>query len=167
MTDQRDPNIPERPTAYQTTPGLPQATRDPPPPPPPRAGNGRRQHYDESPSQAIVASAKHSVVVQDELGRTLRVRYLTGRDRMQLFKVLGPELSKNEMYLGYATLAWTVIELDNGSGEDPRIPPMVKASEVEFLVDRLGDEGLLCAARAFQEHFADRVGMPDIDTAKN
>jgi hypothetical protein len=60
-----------------------------------------------------------------------------------------------------------VVELDNGSGEDPRIMPMVKTSEIEFLVDRLGEEGLLAVGKVYQDHFAEVLKGPDVDIAKN
>ena len=167
MADEPIDPRPPRPAGYSATPGLPQATPDPPPPPRARGGNGRREQYDESPSQAIIAAGRRVVNITDSLGRRLLVRYITGRDRMLLFKVLGPELVKNDYYLGYATLAWAVIELDNGSGEDPRIPPMVKPSEIEFLVDRLGEEGLAAVGEVYRTHFISQVEGPDIDAAKN
>ena len=141
--------VPERPTSYGGAPGA-----------------DRGNQY-ETPTQAIVAAARRTATVTDELGRRITVRYITGRDRMLLFKVLGAELVKNEYYLGYATLAWAVTAIDNGSGEDPRVPPMVKTSEIEFLVDRLGDAGLEAVGRAYKENFADLVPGVDIDAAKN
>ncbi len=60
-----------------------------------------------------------------------------------------------------------MVELDNGSGEDPRIMPMVKPSEVEFLVDRLGDEGLTAVGEVYKTHFADLLAGVDVDIAKN
>lgn len=148
-----DFETPPRPASFSGTPRVPAA---------PEHGNGA-----ETPTGAIVASAKRWVDVFDELGRRLRVRYISGRDRMLLFKALGPELVKNEYYLGYATLAWAVVELDNMSGEDPRVPPMLKASEIEFMVDRLGDAGLAAVGKAYKEHFADLLPIADIDAAKN
>src|SRR5258707_7189894 len=151
MTDQRDPHAPPpRPQSFQAprTPGLPQATPD------------RNPRYDgnggyDTPTNAIVASGKRIVGTVDSLGRRLKVRFITARDRMMLAKAIGAELAKNEVYLGYATLAWAVVELDNADGEDPRIMPMVKPSEVEFLVDRLGDEGLTAVGEVYKNQFAD------------
>jgi hypothetical protein len=166
MTDQRDPGAPpQRPTTFQAsprTPGLPQASLDP----------QRNQRYDgnghaDTPSGAIVASGKRIVDTVDSLGRRLKVKFLSPGDRMKLAKVIGGELAKNEVYLGYATLAWAVVELDNADGEDTRIYPMVKASEVEFLVERLGDEGLAAVGKVYQNEFADLLTGPDIDLAKN
>jgi hypothetical protein len=158
MTEPHD-TAPPRPQSFQAprTPGLPQATLDQ------RPGNG---HY-ETPTGAIVASSKRVVETTDSLGRRLKVKFLTSRDRMMLAKVIGAELAKNEVYLGYATLAWAVVELDNADGEDTRIMPMVKPSEVEFLVDRLGDEGLTAVGNVYKNQFADLLKGPDIDTAKN
>jgi hypothetical protein len=158
-----DPGAPPpRPRQFKAgtppqTPGLPQATIDP-------HTNGG---YAETPTGAIVASGKRVVDVVDDLGRRIKVKFLSARDRMMLAKVLGGELAKNEAYQNYALTAWAVVELDNGSGEDPRIMPMLKVSEIEFLVDRLGDEGLKAVGNAYRDHFADLAKGPDIDTAKN
>lgn len=177
MTDPNHPDGPPRPASFSAgpaqhhTPGLPQATPDPQAGGAARNprydGNGRGNGYTETPTAAIVASGKRVVETIDGLGRRLKVRFVSARDRMMLAKAIGSELAKNEVYLGYATLAWAVVELDNGSGEDPRIPPMVKPSEVEFLVDRLGDEGLEAVGKVYKEHFADLMKGPDVDIAKN
>jgi hypothetical protein len=160
MTERHD-TAPPRPRQFKAgsppqTPGLPQATMDP-------HTNGGY----ETPTGAIVASGKRVVETTDSLGRRLKVKFITARDRMMLAKVIGAELAKNEVYLGYATLAWAVVELDNADGEDTRIMPMVKPSEVEFLVDRLGDEGLTAVGNVYKNQFADLLKGPDIDTAKN
>lgn len=175
MTDH--PDGPPRPHSYSAgqhrTPGLPQSTSDPGMQSPgPQAGgaarsNGNGAGYYDTPTTAIVAGGKRVVETIDGLGRRLKVKFITARDRMMLAKTIGAELAKNEVYLGYATLAWAVVELDNGSGEDVRIMPMVKASEVEFLVDRLGDEGLAAVGRVYQEQFADLLKGVDVDLAKN
>jgi hypothetical protein len=163
MTDHNYPDGPPRPQSFTAggssqhrTPGLPQSTLHAP-------HNGGQ----ETPSQAIVAAGKRVVEIVDGLGRRLKVKFISGRDRMMLAKAIGAELAKNEVYLGYATLAWAVVELDNGSGEDTRIMPMVKPSEVEFLVDRLGDEGLAAVGKVYTEHFADLLEGVDVDIAKN
>jgi len=173
MSDPNYPDAPPRPASFSAgphrTPGLPQATPDRPAPGP-QAGAARHQDgggYYDTPAAAIVASAKRVVETFDSLGRRLRIRFLSPRDRMMLAKAIGADLAKNEVYLGYATLAWAVVELDNGSGEDPRIMPMVKASEVEFLVDRLGDEGLTAVGNAYRDHFAEQLQGVDVDLAKN
>src|SRR5712671_967618 len=105
MAKQQDPGAPPRPQQFRAgpqTPGLPQATLDP-------HTNGG---YAETPTGAIVASGKRVVETTDSLGRRLKVKFITARDRMMLAKVIGAELAKNEVYLGYATLAWAVVELD-------------------------------------------------------
>lgn len=164
MTERHDPGAPPpRPQSFQAprTPGLPQSTLHQ------NGGGSERLSNYETPTGAIVASGKRIVETTDALGRRLKVKFITARDRMMLAKAIGAELAKNEVYLGYATLAWAVVELDNGDGEDTRIMPMVKPSEVEFLVDRLGDEGLTAVGKVYQEQFADLLKGPDIDTAKN
>ena len=55
-----------------------------------------------------------------------------------LFKALGPGLSANDRYVGYAMLAYCVTGID-----DVPIPVPANEAQVEGLVQRLGDAGLV------------------------
>ena len=81
--------------------------------------------------------------IEDSKGRRLVIRELTMRDRLRLFKALGPELSLNEPYLGLAALAASVNAVDG-------VPLPFPANEaaVEHAVERLGEEGLDAVALA-------------------
>lgn len=82
-------------------------------------------------------------VIEDGEGRKLAIRTLTMRDRLRLFKILGPELSLNEPYLGLAALAASVVSIDG-------VPMPFPATEaaIEHAVERLGEAGLEAVAVA-------------------
>jgi hypothetical protein len=82
-------------------------------------------------------------IVEDSGGRKLTIRVLNMRDRLRLFKALGPELSLNEPYLGFATLAASVSAVDG-------VPLPFPSSEVaiEHAAERLGEAGLEAVALA-------------------
>jgi hypothetical protein len=91
-----------------------------------------------SASARIVAEADGSVSVKDATGRVLTVRRPGALDRLRLFKALGPGLSGNTQYLGYAMLAMCVVAID-----DVPVPQPSSEALMEGLIGRLGDEGLI------------------------
>lgn len=92
--------------------------------------------------------------ITDDRGRILTVRTIGPRDRMRLFKAIGPVNSRNDPYVGTATLAYSVSEID---GEPVPIPATEIA--VEALVDRLGDDGINAVAKVMMH----RMGITDAD----
>ena len=84
-------------------------------------------------------------IVEDSDGRKLTIRVLTMRDRLRLFKALGPELSLNEPYLGLATLAASVSAVDSVP-----LPFPSNEAAIEHAAERLGEAGLEAAALAIE-----------------
>lgn len=95
-----------------------------------------------SPSQRIVAEASREFEVTDALGRVLRVRRPGALDRLRLFKAVGPALAGNERYVGYAMLAMCVSCI-----EGVPQPPPVNEAQLESLVQRLGDAGMIAVGQ--------------------
>ena len=85
-------------------------------------------------------------MVEDSEGRKLMIKELTMRDRLRLFKALGPELSLNEPYLGLASLAASVAAIDSVP-----LPFPTNEAAVEYAVERLGEEGLDAVALATEQ----------------
>lgn len=92
--------------------------------------------------------------VTDEKGRRILVRTIGPRERMRLFKAIGPTNSKNEPYVGTATLAFAVSKID----DDP-VPVPANEIGIEALVDRLGDEGIGAVAKVMMV----RMGITEKD----
>lgn len=90
-----------------------------------------------TPTQRIVAEAGAVLSVADGTGHTLQFRRPGALDRLRLFKALGPVLSSNDRYVGYAMLAFCVTAID-----DVPVPAPSSEAQIEGLVQRLGDAGL-------------------------
>ena len=99
-----------------------------------------------SPSQRIVIDASRDMTVTDALGRVLRVRRPGALDRLRLFKAVGPALAGNDRYVGYAMLAMCVSSVDG-------VPQPAPATEgqLEGLVQKLGDEGMVAIAQGLAD----------------
>ncbi len=99
-----------------------------------------------SPSARIVAEAGAGWAVEDAGGRRIGVRRPGALDRLRLFKALGPGLAQNERYVGYAMLAMCVESLDGVP-----VPQPGNEGQLEGLVARLGDAGMVAVGRALVE----------------
>ncbi len=97
----------------------------------------------DAPSARIIQEAGQTGTVTDTEGRVLAVRRPGALDRLRLFKAVGPALAENERYLGYAMLAMCVSSIDGV----PVLQP-VNEGQLEGLVGRLGDAGLVAVGRA-------------------
>jgi hypothetical protein len=80
------------------------------------------------------------------MGRRLVVRRLTALDTLRLFKAAGPVLAQNEPWLSLAGLAFAVLELDGIP-----VPPPTTETQIESLIDRLGDDGLAAIADTIKD----------------
>ena len=100
----------------------------------------------ETPTSQIIRSAQSPSEVTDALGRKLIIKRPGALDKLRLFKAIGGDNAKNEIYLGYATLAISVQSVDGQPME-----PCKTEAQVEALVAELGDEGIEAVAAAFSE----------------
>lgn len=110
-----------------------------------------------TPSARIVAEAAAASRVTDGAGRVLDVRRPGALDRLRLFKALGPGLAQNDRYVGYAMLAMCVSAID-----DTPVPQPANESQVEALIQRLGDDGMVAVGRELAEAaLGNRGARPD------
>ena len=98
------------------------------------------------PSLTIIREAVKVIPAIDSKGRQLMLRRLTALDTLRLFKAAGPVLAQNEPWLSMAGLAFSVLEIDGVP-----VPPPTTESQVETLIDRLGEEGLAAIADAIKD----------------
>jgi hypothetical protein len=98
-----------------------------------------------TPTEALLARATEQRTVDDSLGRRLIVRRLTALDTLRLFKAAGPALAQNHPWIGVATLAISVSDIDGIP-----VPTPVTEAQIEAIVARLGEEGLTAVAEAFE-----------------
>ncbi len=97
----------------------------------------------DTPSERIIAEAGRPLQATDAAGRTLELRRPGALDRLRLFKALGPVLSGNDRYVGYAMLAYCVQAIDGVP-----VPAAMSEAQLEALVGRLGDAGLAAVGEA-------------------
>ena len=110
----------------------------------------------ETPSARIVAEGAAAFRVVDAAGRALEVRRPGALDRLRLFKALGPGLAQNDRYVGYAMLAMCVCSID-----DVPVPQPGNESQLEALIQRLGDDGMVAVGRELAEAaLGNRVARP-------
>ena len=98
-----------------------------------------------SPSARIVTSAEDRRSVVDADGRRLHLRRMNALDRLRLFKAAGPSLSQNPYWLGMASLACSVVAID-----DVPVPVPSNEQQIEGVVARLGDAGVGAVANALE-----------------
>ncbi len=96
-----------------------------------------------TPTAIHLATTNAAETVQDSQGRSLTIRRLTALDKLRLFKAAGPVLAQNPLWLGMATLACAVTDLDGVP-----VPPPVNEAQIEALVSKLGDPGIAAIAAA-------------------
>jgi hypothetical protein len=97
----------------------------------------------ERPSERIVGAANAELTARAADGRVLTLRRLGALDRLRLFKAVGAVLAENPPYLGMVMLAASVTAIDAIP-----VPPPVTEAQLEALVQRLGDDGMLAVADA-------------------
>lgn len=101
---------------------------------------------EKGPSARIVAAAAAVTRVVDAEGRVLEVRRPGALDRLRLFKAVGPGLAQNDRYLGYGMLAMCVVSIDGVP-----VPQPGSEGQLESLVQRLGDVGMVAVGRELAE----------------
>lgn len=87
-----------------------------------------------------------TATVTDRRGRTIRIRRSNPARRRALYKLIGPENSRNLPLVGEYQMALSVVEID---GE--QIPFPAKEAFLEATMDRLGDEGLEAVAQGWRD----------------
>lgn len=116
------------------------------------------------PTKQVLDGAAQPQTVTDARGRQITIKKLSALDRMHLFKAVGPDNARNQMYLGYATLARAVVAI-NGEPE----PPPGTEKMIENLVARLDDDGLNAIGEGYAKHYgvSDSGESGDLEQIKN
>jgi hypothetical protein len=99
-----------------------------------------------TPTQSILHEGSGAMTAVDKNGRRLLLRRLTALDTLRLFKAAGPVLAQNEPWLSMAGLAFSILEIDGVP-----IPTPTTESQIESVIDRLGDAGLAAVADLLKE----------------
>ena len=114
-----------------------------------------------TPSKAIVIESVRSVSTVDTRGRRLTLRRLTALDTLRLFKAAGPVLAQNEPWLSMAGMAFAISEIDGIP-----VPAPTSETQIEALIDRLGDDGLAAIANSMQTEFSASATPADVGNSQ-
>ena len=101
-----------------------------------------------TPSEKVVASAAQSVEVVDSLGRRILVKRPLLSDQLDVMVVVGPEASKNDMYMAMMNVLLHVQSID----DDP-VLPLTSKKAIDEMVNKLGNEGVDAVTTAISENF--------------
>lgn len=101
----------------------------------------------ETPSEQIIAKANAEYTVTDSLGRAITLRRPNTLARYRFIEALGGSTS-NVTYFSMVTLFMYVAAIDGVPVSTP-----TKKSELEALLQRLGDEGEQAIQRGILENF--------------
>lgn len=101
-----------------------------------------------TPSEKVVASAAQSVEVVDSLGRRILVKRPLLSDQLDVMVVVGPEASKNDMYMAMMNVLLHVQSID----DDP-VLPLTSKKAIDEMVNKLGNEGVEAVTTAISENF--------------
>lgn len=98
--------------------------------------------------------------IRDTLGRSIVMRPLDFKGRHRLFKVVGRAAQGNEAFLADCMMFASVVSIDGTP-----VPPPTERSDVEPIIDALGEAG----GNAVQDWFANRASAENevVTTAKN
>jgi hypothetical protein len=103
-------------------------------------------------------------VVSDDNGRQIEIKILSALDSMRLTRVAGKD-AQNSSWMMYATIAASVVSID---GE--RLPQPQSVREIEAIVQRLDNTGVMAIAEGLKELAGVRnVGTSEeqAETARN
>ncbi len=110
-----------------------------------------------TPSEKVVASAAQSVEVVDSLGRRILVKRPLLSDQLDVMVVVGPEASKNDMYMAMMNVLLHVKSID----DDP-VLPLTSKKAIDEMVNKLGNEGVEAVTTAISENFAKTFTVDEV-----
>ncbi|MFN3886140.1 MAG: hypothetical protein ACK4MG_04205 [Aquabacterium sp.] len=111
----------------------------------------------QTPSAQLIAHAAQEGEVTDGLGRAIKLRKPGVLAQFRLIEAVG-DSAKNEVYMAMVMPLLFVASID---GEE--VEPIVRKSELEALINRLGDEGVTAVVSKVAETFGARD--PEADKA--
>jgi hypothetical protein len=110
----------------------------------------------QTPSQQAVAAASQTHVEVDSRARRIALKKPGVLQQFKLVEALG-EVAENRVYMRMVLPLLYVSDID---GEP--VVTLMKKSEVEALIQRLGDEGIEAVMKGMEKHFG-TVSDPEAD----
>lgn len=115
----------------------------------------------DAPSVQIIKNANKTGTAKDARGRTFTFRRMTLLAKARLYAVAGPELSKNEQWIGLAAIAACVTQIDGDNMTSNSL------REIEFLLEIMDDDGFEAVGNAYVKAFGVAVQEDAVANAKN
>jgi len=107
-------------------------------------------------------SSSNEATIKDKRGRTLKVRKIGPLQRTRLFKLMGPDNSRNIPLLGHYQMAVSVIEIDGIAHAFP-----TTELQIEAMIERLDEDGLEAVAEAWRANKWIDIDAGNPDNIKN
>jgi hypothetical protein len=111
-----------------------------------------------TPSQQAVASASQTYVVVDSRARRITLKKPGVLQQFKLVEALG-EVAENRVYMRMVLPLLYVSDIDGEA-----VVTLMRKSEVEALIQRLGDEGLEAVMHGVETHYGEKSD-PEADKA--
>ena len=112
-----------------------------------------------SPAAEIIAKSVSEVAITDAKGRSITLRKPGVLAQFRLIETLGGETASNSTYVRMVLPLIYVAAIDGES-----VPPFVKKSQVEALIQQLDEDGIAAVALGVDKHFGGQA--PEDDKAK-
>jgi len=102
-----------------------------------------------TPTDKVVTAATSSIEVTDSLGRRILVKRPLLSDQLDLMVVVGPDASRNDMYMAMMNVLLHVQSID----DDPALP-LTSKKIIDDMVNKLGNEGIEVVTKTISDHFS-------------
>lgn len=112
----------------------------------------------QTPAEQAVAHAAQEFTVTDEAGKTITIRRPGPLAQFRLMEAVG---GTNRGYINMC-MPLIFVAAINGDG----VSPLRTKAEVEALVTRLDEAGLVALSKAVEEHFGEQTPEEDAETIK-
>lgn len=113
------------------------------------------------PSEEVIIQAAAEVKVQDARGRVLALRKPNVLAQFRLVKMLG-ETARNSTYMTLVTPLTYLIAIDGD-----QVSPPSSERELEALIQRLDDDGVMAVLDGVQKHFGGGIKADEEAALKN
>jgi hypothetical protein len=106
--------------------------------------------FEVNPTEQLVAAAAKEVEVKDAKGRVIKLRKPGILGQFRLVEMIG-QSAQNATYLNMVTPLLFIVEIDGQPEGQP-----AKKSELEGLIQRLGEDGVEAVMKGVMENFGPR-----------
>jgi hypothetical protein len=103
----------------------------------------------DTPSEAVIKSASQLLYVSDARKRKIGLKKPSFLSQFDIIAVVGPEMARNEIYMGMLNPLLYVAEIDGES-----IPFPQNDIQVRALISRMDEDGYVAVVEGIVKHFS-------------